>query len=363
MRALHPTLLLILLPGCVIVREMRASDEVSTLRSVVPAAAAESSPAASRPRGRTTYSIRSRGELVIETQEDAPVARMGLTPRTASPAEARAAGLAEGGAFGVKVLAVEKEGPSARAGIEPGDLLTNLDGVDLLSADQLRDLLRRSDTTKPVPVLGRRRGEPFGVNLSLESRIETRRRTEYRTLDHAREATAFGLEAATVPEDLAEILFDRPGPAVLLSDVPLGSPAYRAGLRQGDQVLAVNGTELRSASDLLERLQGAREARFSASDAGRPFETTVRARKGFGRFVSFHFPLVVGWESGPVESGFELVEGLLFGCERRERPAPRRERRTRTSISALLDLFEVVTSEEGTRVRLLWFIRFGSWGG
>lgn len=355
-RALFPLLPLLLLSGCRIVRELPPSEELSPVLRLGP----EVSPASAPAGGRTSYSIRSRGELVVETREEVPFARLGVTTRTASRAEMRAEGME--GPAAVKVLTVVPDGPAARAGIRVGDLLTNLDGTDLLSSEHLREVLRGTQPSGPVPVLGRRNGEAFGVNATLEIRREPRRRTEYRTLEHDRETAAFGFEASTVPEDLAAILFERPGPAVLLSDVPVGSPAYLAGLRQGDLVHSLNGADVRSATDLLDRLEPLKEARLTVSAGGRAFDANLRARKGFGRSVTFHFPLVVGWSSAPAKSGFELVEGLLFDYDGRELPAPRRERRTRTRISMLLDLFALDTSEEGTKVSLLWIIHFGSRG-
>ncbi len=347
---------LLLLAGCRIVRELSPSEELSLVYSMGPGTSSASAPAG----GKTSYSIRSRGELVVETREQVPFARLGVTTRTASKAERRAEGIE--GTAAVKVLTVDPDGPAARAGIAPGDLLTNIDGTDLLSSEHLRETLRGTDPSGPVPILGRRKGEPLGVNATLEVRREPRRRTEYRTLEHAHESSAFGLEASTVPEDLAAILFGRPGPAVLLSDVPVGTPAYRAGLRQGDLVRTLDGSEVRSSVELLDRLESAGGGRRAVSAGGRVFETTLRGRRGFGRSVTVNVPLVFGWVSGPARRGFDLVEGLLFDWDSRELPAPRRERRTRTSVSMLLDLFSLDTSEEGTRVSLLWVIHFGSRG-
>ncbi|HKB16740.1 MAG TPA: PDZ domain-containing protein, partial [Planctomycetota bacterium] len=268
---------LLLLAGCRIEWELPPSGELSPVGGPGSGISTASAPAG----GKTSYSIRSRGELVVETREEVPFARLGVTTKTASRTEMRAQGIE--GPAAVKVLTVEPDGPAARAGIAPGDLLTNVDGTDLLSSEHLREVLRKTVPTGPVPILGRRNGEAFGVDATLEVRREPRRRTEYRTLEHSRETSEFGFEASTVPEDLAAVLFERPGTAVLLSDVPVGTPAYLAGLRQGDLIHSLNGAEVRSAPELLDRLEQVREARLTVTAGGRAFETTLRGRKGFGR--------------------------------------------------------------------------------
>src|SRR5262245_811096 len=172
---------LLLLAGCRIEWELPPSGELSPVGGPGSGISTASAPAG----GKTSYSIRSRGELVVETREEVPFARLGVTTKTASRTEMRAQGIE--GPAAVKVLTVEPDGPAARAGIAPGDLLTNVDGTDLLSSEHLREVLRKTVPTGPVPILGRRNGEAFGVDATLEVRREPRRRTEYRTLEHSRE--------------------------------------------------------------------------------------------------------------------------------------------------------------------------------
>jgi serine peptidase DegS len=85
-----------------------------------------------------------------------------------------AAGLAPG-MRGVAIVAVHPNGPSALAGLRPGDLLLALDGQEIL--DQ-HDLRRREGALPPgasVELAGLRGGVPFRVALTLGQRPPPRR--------------------------------------------------------------------------------------------------------------------------------------------------------------------------------------------
>ncbi len=64
--------------------------------------------------------------------------RLGLMVRPLSPEERRQAGVPGG------VLVEEAQGPSARAGIQPGDVVLALNGTPVSSVDQLRSLASKS---------------------------------------------------------------------------------------------------------------------------------------------------------------------------------------------------------------------------
>jgi S1-C subfamily serine protease len=87
-----------------------------------------------------------------------------------------------------------------------------------------------------------------------------------------------------VPEDLPEEQAQQlgiTGPAVLIANLYVGSPAQRAGLQPGDLLLAIDGTALRSAQDALGRIAArvpGSTVRLRGVRAGHEFE--VRAQIG-----------------------------------------------------------------------------------
>lgn len=108
-----------------------------------------------------------------------------------------------------------------------------------------------------------------------------------------------GLRFGLLDADLAGRVFDLPSPAVLVTGVPLGTPAWLAGLRRGDRLLEIDGSPPGDPAAVAARL---REA-----PAGSEVVLGVVGRDGAHRFA---FPLA---EDVEARSGTDL--GILYGSE------------------------------------------------
>ncbi len=157
------------------------------------------------------------------------------------------------------VISVEPASPAQRAGVAPGDVVLAYDGVDLRSNRlNLSNVLRPEH---PIMVTVRRDGEtkdfPMVVARTPDE-IARRRRDEAAMADvmiaksmAARSAERagvpfvvasnglFGMTLTNVSPDLARVLKLESG--VLVTDAPEASPGYKAGLRTGDVIVAVEG--------------------------------------------------------------------------------------------------------------------------
>lgn len=109
-------------------------------------------------------------EVAEELLEDgtADHAYMGLVPGAITPQLARQLGLED--AQGIAVLSVATNGPAARAGIRPGDVLRAMDGEDLRSPEDLLTSLRQRDPGDEVEVELARGGETQNVSVVLSDR-------------------------------------------------------------------------------------------------------------------------------------------------------------------------------------------------
>jgi serine protease Do len=157
------------------------------------------------------------GLTLGETDPDRPVIGADLDP-DASP--------------GVRVRAVIDQGPAALAGMREGDVITHFEGVELKNYLSFVRLISRQQAGDPVQLRVRRQaGEDADLRLILLSRQNVRQ---------------LGMKEAAPPPATTwlgiEIEDAEAGPGVRIIDVAANSPASHAGLKAGDEIMALNGT-------------------------------------------------------------------------------------------------------------------------
>ena len=149
---------------------------------------------------------------------------------------------------------------AARAGLRAGDLVVAVDGDAVASWQDLRWRLVRSQGKDTVAV----DVEP------LDSRGE---RTSHRLALAALKPADWEGDAAGVLGLKSDL-----GPP-LIDQVVAGKPADRAGLKAGDRIVAIDGTPVRSPSDvaLLTNAKPGGDLVFRAARDGVEFDTTLTA--------------------------------------------------------------------------------------
>jgi regulator of sigma E protease len=132
------------------------------------------------------------------------------------------------------VKAVEPNSPAETAGIQPGDLIQKLDGIQNPSWQQVEDHVA-VNPDQPLPVFINRAGETKQVVLGVRGRPFDKEKIGYS-----------GLKADDE--------------RITVRDVKPGEPADVAGLKSGDNIVAVNGTRIEQSEygqlDIIRAIRG-----------------------------------------------------------------------------------------------------------
>ncbi|HEX4384891.1 MAG TPA: trypsin-like peptidase domain-containing protein [Myxococcales bacterium] len=151
-----------------------------------------------------------------------------------SPELAESFGLT--GGKGVLITEVAPEGPGARAGLRPGDIVTNYDGEPIDQSYRLRWLTANTTPGKHVKITVWREGKSRQLAALLAERPGSAWEPPAAAPVARREHEPFGFAV----EELSGADTEH-GHAVRVTAVDLRGPAYRAGLREGDLIVEVDG--------------------------------------------------------------------------------------------------------------------------
>ena len=172
--------------------------------------------------------------------------RLGILIQDLTPAIADALEL--DAAQGAVVTQVEPDSPAERAGLEPGDVIIEIDGAAVEGSSDLRNkvgLMRLGSTAELVYLRNGIResveatiGRASGLTADAGQTIEKLQGAEFRALD------------STHPQ------YGRVQ-GVLVSLVDQGSPAARNGLRAGDVITAVNRRPVQTVEQLSQAIRQA----------------------------------------------------------------------------------------------------------
>jgi Do/DeqQ family serine protease len=152
---------------------------------------------------------------------------------------------------GVVVTAVTEGGPVAVAGIQAGDLILVVDGMDVSDpgAFDYYTMVKGIGQTVEVGVM--RNGAMLAMSLDLIRAPETVPRDEVQIVGRSPFA---GITVANLsPAVAVEVAYHgETNQGVIIVGVASGSPAARAGLRVGDLIMTVDGAAIAVTKELLD---------------------------------------------------------------------------------------------------------------
>jgi len=135
---------------------------------------------------------------------------------------------------------VQPGSPAEKAGIEQGDVIIKLNGIDLHDVGDLRNRVAslKPDSDASIELIRNGKTIPVEVNIGHRPNDLSQLSSGQEPADSTVEQ--FGLTLQNLTPDLAERLGYEEKMGVVVSEVEPGSPAFSAGMRPGQLIEEVN---------------------------------------------------------------------------------------------------------------------------
>lgn len=224
------------------------------------------------------YSL-TGASLSAQPAETPGDAWMGLYIRSVDSEDIEALDL-EAGVRGVVVTAVDDDGPAARAGVEPGDVVTQFDGKNVFSRSDFTSLLAEHTVGDQVELVVTRSGKEKRFSFKLKERPAGRDPLRFATPRRIvpsdplraiwRGGPQLGIRTLDLESDALAAYFGlKAGEGVLVTGVVEHSGAERAGIEPGDVIVAVQDRPVANTADI----------RLAVGDLETGDEVEVRLRR------------------------------------------------------------------------------------
>jgi Do/DeqQ family serine protease len=181
---------------------------------------------------------------------------------------------------GAIVTNVSPDSPAARAGVERGDVIVELDGVAVTDSNGLRNHVARTQPGSTVRLKVLRDGRPRDLTAKLAELTPAPDSGDGPARGDAVPSGAFGLSVQPLTPELADRLgVDAATRGVAVTAVDPSGVAAEAGIQQGDVIEEVNRKPVRSAEELRTglRASGSRPALVLVNRRGNSLYLTLSA--------------------------------------------------------------------------------------
>ncbi|WP_233061478.1 Do family serine endopeptidase [Parvularcula mediterranea] len=201
--------------------------------------------------------------VVTQIIEEGGVSRgfLGVSIRDAEPEILEAVGLED--AAGALVANVTEDSPADKAGIEAGDIITELEGQAISGADELTRRIGNIAPGKRVKVKAFREGRERTFNVTLEKRNLARVNGEPEAAPSAEAeemAERLGVSFRTLDDSARRRLgIDEEIEGVLVADVERDSEAEAAGITPGMIVMEAGNKKVSTPRDIEEAIEAAKK--------------------------------------------------------------------------------------------------------
>jgi S1-C subfamily serine protease len=157
---------------------------------------------------------------------------------------------------GVRIGMVEPNGPAAKAGIEPGDIITKVGDRQVKDYGAVVDALDQHKPGDQVAVMVMRNGQEKKFTITLGERTALLPGAQG-PIREGRGTAFLGVQTQDLTSDLKNQLGVATEHGALVTDVAPDTPAAKAGLRQEDVITGVDGKKIANAEELREVIRQA----------------------------------------------------------------------------------------------------------
>lgn len=152
------------------------------------------------------------------------------------------------------VTQVEPDSPGAKAGLQIGDVITEIDGQKVSDAGELQVLVGQKQPGSKISLSVLRNGKSMTIPVTLEELGKSKDDgSDNAGEGHGKMRWGIGLSDLT-PEMRDQLQVSHEIHGAVVEQVQPGSPADNAGLQQGDIILEVNRHKVQTASDVQQAL-------------------------------------------------------------------------------------------------------------
>lgn len=163
-------------------------------------------------------------------------------------------------AEGVLVSNVRPDGPAAKAGMQVGDVITDVNGEKIETLRELPRVIAEIEPGSDAEVSVWRNGTSVVVGVEIGLLPEPRKVAAVSEAEKAKEDRV-GLSLKSLdPKTAKDLGLSENTSGVVIVGVKPGSPAAETGLRPGDVLTKANGAPVGTPEDLKTQIANAREA-------------------------------------------------------------------------------------------------------
>jgi serine protease Do len=147
---------------------------------------------------------------------------------------------------------VLSDGPAGQAGLQPGDVVIELDGQPVASQRALLRLVAQARVGSSVPIKVWRKGKVVSLSSAVGQRPSQVAESSTTPPKPAAvpKARSSGFQAVALTPEIARRFSLPENQGVLIEEVRQGSAAARAGLRSGDVITQVDGQPVSTVEEL-----------------------------------------------------------------------------------------------------------------